>query len=448
MDRQEELLQILNLGDQAKLSQFMEDIYHIDTAEMLEDLDDDQLQSLIVLLSFQDLALLLEQCEPDQQARIVRFLDTFSLVEVFSFMSTDDVADVLGEMATKSRKEVLKYMRYSDRKNIQMILSYGDDTAGGIMTTEFIALKQSLLAEDAIQKVQDIAPDTEVIEQIFVTDAGHHLVGTVDLRDIFKAGHNQTLGDIMTDNPISIRPEEDQEEASFLVTKYDLKVLPVVNRNHQILGIITVDDIIDVINEEHEEDLLAMSGVSRDEEVDGTILSSIRNRLPWLAINLLTAVLASAVITFFESTIEQVIALSAAAPIIASMGGNAGTQTLSVVLTNLATKELERDELPRIFFKEIVVGAFNGLVVGAIAGGFMYLRYQNIYLSLIMLLSMIIALVVANIAGFAIPLIMKKMHFDPVLSSGIFLTTVTDVVGFFAFLALATLFLPHLMASM
>lgn len=447
MDRQDELLQILQLGDQQRLSQFMEDIYHINTAEMLEDLDDDQLQTLISLLSFEDMALLLEQCEPDQQSRIVRFLDTFSLVEVFSFMSTDDVADVLGEMSTKSRKEVLKYMKYSDRKNIQMILSYGEETAGGIMTTEFIALKERILAERAIQKIQEIAPDTEVMEQIFVTDEQHKLVGTVDLRDIFKAAQDETLGDIMLENPIFIHPEEDQEQASFLVTKYDLKVLPVVNRNNQILGIITVDDIIDVINEEHEEDVLAMGGVSRDEEVDGTILSSIRNRLPWLIVNLLTAVLASAVITHFESTIEQVIALSAAAPIIASMGGNAGTQTLSVVLTNLATHNIEREEIPRLFFKEILVGAINGAVAGIVAGVFMYLRYENIYLSVIMFASMVIALVVANIAGFVIPLVMKKMHFDPVLSSGIFLTTVTDVVGFFAFLALATAFLPHLLGA-
>jgi magnesium transporter len=295
-----------------------------------------------------------------------------------------------------------------------------------------------------LQKIKNIGPRTEVIEIIFVVGFANELVGTADLRDILIAPDESLLEDIMNENVLYVFPDTDQEEASLIVSKYDLKALPVVNRRHAILGIITIDDVIDVIVEEHTEDLLMLSGVSKDEKVGSRLSVSIQRRLPWLFINLGTAFLAAFTVGLFEDVIVQVVALAAVMPIVTGMGGNAGTQTLSIMIRSIALGEADLKKEWKFIFKEIALGLINGFAIGIVTGSILYIKYDNFFLGIIILVAMIGNMLIASFFGFVIPLVLKKLRLDPAVSSSIFLTTATDVGGFFIFLGLAKIFLPYL----
>jgi magnesium transporter len=336
-------------------------------------------------------------------------------------------------------------MKESDTKQIQELLGYDEDSAGGIMTTEYIALAGELTIVESLNKIKEIGPKTEVIETIFVLNKSKELIGTADLRNILLAPDEEKLHNIMNDNIISVQPEVDQEEVSLLVSKYDLKAIPVISRNNSLLGIITVDDIIDVIVEEHTEDMLRLGGVSKEERVYSNLGTSVKKRLPWLFINLATAFLAAFTVSLFEDVIAQVVALAAAMPIVAGMGGNAGTQTLSIVIRSIALGEVELKKNWMLVFKEVALGIINGAAIGIITGILLYMKYGNPYLGLIIFAAMIGNLVIAGFFGFLIPLLLKVLGIDPALASAIFLTTATDVFGFLLFLGLSKTFLPLLM---
>lgn len=441
----EQLEQVIQRGDVDDASAFFDRYHAVDIDEVLEDLEPADLQFFLFMLDAEQVADLIENAEPDLQPKMTRFYSTKELIEIFSFMTNADVADLLGLMSTKRRKEVLNYMKASESDILKMILSYEEDSAARIMTTEFISLRQSLTVREALLKIKEIAPTTEIIESIFITDDRHRIQGIVNLRDILVAPGFKPLADLVENHPFFVYAEQDQEEAANLIYKYDLKYLPVVNKNMAILGVITSDDIIDVMEEEHNEDILAMGGVSKDEEYDSSFFHSIKSRLPWLVINLFTAFMASAVVSMFESTISQVVALAAAMPIVTGMGGNAGNQALSIVLTSLARDEISLEDDSSLILKEIALGLFDGAVIGLFAAVVLYLKYQNFYLGLIIFAAMILNMVIAGVVGFLLPLLFDKMKIDPAISSPIFLTTATDICGFFIFLGLATTILPKLL---
>ena len=422
------------------------DNYHaVDIDEVLDDFDSTDLQYFLFMLVPENIAALLENAEDELQVKIARFYSTTELIDIFSYMTNADVADLLGLLPTIKRKDILNYMKKSESNILNMILSYDDDSAARIMTTEFISLKQSLTVREALLKIKEIAPTTEIIESIFITDNLHRLQGIVDLREILVAPGFMPLADLVENHPFFVYAEQDQEEAANLIYKYDLKYLPVVNKNEAILGVITSDDIIDVMEEEHNEDILAMGGVSKDEEYDSNFFHSVKSRLPWLVVNLFTAFMASAVVSMFESTISQVVALAAAMPIVTGMGGNAGNQALSIVLTSLARDEISLEEDLPLVLKEIFLGLFDGAVIGLFAGIVLYWKYHNFYLGLIIFAAMILNMIIAGIVGFLLPLLFDKLKIDPAISSPIFLTTFTDVCGFFIFLGLASTLLPKLL---
>ncbi len=438
-----DLKELLLNSDLEELHDIIDSVYAIDIAFALEDFEDNEILEFFKRIDYEHMANILEQADENLQKRIVYLLSEKEILAIFNHMSNDDIADILGIIRINKKKELLNLMKKKDTIDIEHLLLYGEDTAGGIMTTEYIALRSHLKAIDTLQKIKEIAPKTEVIETIFVLNSKRELIGTVDLRDIFTANDEDTLYDIMDDNIITVTPDIDQEEVSHLVSKYDLAVVPVINRKNQLLGIITVDDIIDVLVEEQTEDILKLGGVSTDEE-DTSIFSSIKARLPWLMVNLLTASLATFVISLFESTTSQVVALTAIMPIVSGMGGNAGTQTLSIVIRRITLNEINlKDDWQKVF-KEIFVSILNATVTGTLAGAIMFFRYQNIYLSLIVLLAMIANYMIAAFFGFFIPLILKRFKMDPALASGVFLTATTDTFGFLVFLALASAILPLL----
>lgn len=444
-DRIEALRKYLLEDDKEQILEFINHMYPIDIAAVLEEFEEECILKFYHLIGNEIMAEIIEQASDKLQIRILSLFDYNVIVNVFSCMSKDDVADILGHLPINMRKELLKHMMAKDTKQLQVLLGYDEDSAGGIMTTEYIALKESLSIRDALLKIKEIGPRTEVIEVIFVINSNNKLIGTADLRDILITPEEKNLYDIINDNVISVTPEVDQEEVALLVSKYDLKVIPVINHNNSLLGIITVDDIIDVIVEEQSEDLLGFGGVSKEERVDSSLPTSIKKRLPWLFVNLGTAFLASFTVSCFEDIIAQVVALAASMPIVAGLGGNSGNQTLSVVIRSIALDEISLKKNWKLVFKEVSLGIIHGAAVGIITGIILYMKYQNPYLGLIIFVAMIGNLVIAGFFGFLIPLILKGLGVDPALASSIFLTTATDVFGFFLFLGLAKMFLPQLL---
>ena len=269
-------------------------------------------------------------------------------------------------------------------------------------------------------------------------------MGEADLRDILISSEETKLENIMDENVKYVYVEEDQEEVARIVSKYDLRVIPVINHKKNILGIITVDDIIDVIQEENTEDILKLGGVSEEEEIDSPFLFSVKQRLPWLVINLATAFLASFVIGLFSNTVEKVVILSSIMTIISGMGGNAGTQALSVTIRALALGEVDLKDTIEIIGKTLLVGTVNGAILGLLCGGILWVLYGNFYMGLIVFLAMIGNLVIACMIGFLIPVTLKALKIDPAMASAVVLTTATDCFGFLIFLSLATVFLNKL----
>ncbi len=440
----EQFKEALARSDHNKLEEIYEQYQPIDFAQEMEDFEDEEIAQTCALLDDEELGEILEQADEKLQNTVIRFIDNGRILKIFKYMQKDNVADFLGDIPIDRRKQIFALMSGGDKRTIHELLGYSEDTAGGIMTTAYIALHENLTVGEAIRKIKQIAPRTEVIETIFILNAARQLIGTADLRDILVADDDTKLTDIMEDDPISVEPGVDQEEVSRIFAKYDLQAMPVINKRGGMLGIITPDDIIDVIYEEHTEDMYAMAGVSKEESIDTSLWESVGMRLPWLIVNLLTAYLAAFTIRAFENTIEQVVALSAMMTIISGMGGNAGTQTLSIMVRSLALGEMEWKDCWKVLFKEIFLGIINGAVTGLITGVVSYLTYGNYFLGIITLLAMIGNLIVAGIFGFLVPVVLKAFHQDPALGSSVFLTTATDTLGFFIFLGLATLFLPYL----
>lgn len=414
-----------------------------DFADEVDDLDDNELSELLQSLPDIEVAHLLEESDDEERLRIALMLDEHRFLMIINDMSDDDIVDILSDFNIGKRKKLLDQMKKEDRDIITGLLQYPDESAGGLMTTAYIALREERTVAEGLKRIVEIAPKTEQLQTIYVVDDKNNLCGSVDLRKLLTSPRTAKLLEIMSPHPISIEAEADQEEAAKLVARYDLNTLPVVTHG-QLLGVITVDDIIDVIIQESDEDLLKLYGVNEEETLESTLFESVKMRLPWLLVNLLTAFLASSVVKLFEDTISQVVALSAIMTIISGMGGNAGSQTMSIVVRHLARETVNSTEGRRALFKEIFAGIINGAINGIVTSIVVYIIYHNVFLSLIVIVAMIGNMVVAGIFGFLVPVCLKMMHQDPAVASSIFVTTATDVLGFFIFLALAKLFLPLL----
>lgn len=438
------LKEIIASRDAKKLNQLFEEKEPIDLAQQLEDFEDEDLSVIVDLLTTEHRAELMEEADDELRLRLAKNTTNAQLLDTFELMQKDDIVDLLGDFPTGRRKEILNLMKTDDRKIITNLLQYPEESAGGIMSTAYLDLNENLTVTQGLKKIHEIGPKTEVLETIYVTDTQHRLTGTLDLRTLFSASKETKLKSIMDTNVISVTPEVDQEEVAKLVSRYDLDAMPVINAKKQLLGIITVDDIIDVIIEEHDEDMLQMAGVSSEERLDTSLAESIKFRLPWLLVNLTTAFLASFTVKMFEATINKVVALSAIMTIVSGMGGNAGTQTMSVLVRELSKNKISFSDAVRGFLKEILLGVIDGAVNGIVTAVIVWWIYGNFYLGVIVFIAMIGNMIVAGVFGFLVPVILDKIHADPAVASSIFVTTATDVLGFFIFLGLATIMMPLL----
>jgi magnesium transporter len=312
------------------------------------------------------------------------------------------------------------------------------------MTTSYLSVHEGAIVADCLEALLEKGSKIEQIQTLYVTGTNGMLVGYLDLREILSSGRDVPVGSIMKTTIVSIGPYDDQGKAAKLVARYDLNALPVVGGG-RLLGVITVDDVIDVIIDEYDENMLHLAGASMEETLASPLPMTIRMRLPWLLVNLLTAFLASFVVRIFEGTIEQVVALSAIMTIVSGMGGNAGSQTMAIAVRHLSREGVTQDGFRKALGKEIMAGALDGLVNGIVTGAVVTAMYGNPWLAVVVLVAMIGNMVIAGTAGLLVPVTLKRLGQDPAVSSSIFVTTATDVLGFLFFLGLAQAMLPLLM---
>ncbi|MFB3905934.1 MAG: magnesium transporter [Acidobacteriota bacterium] len=366
--------------------------------------------------------------------------------EVLQELETDDAAEFISALPEETAQEVLERMRVEDSTDVQGLLQYEPETAGRIMTPNVFSLSEDLAVSEAIHAIQT-AEDLEMVFYLYVVDDRRHLVGVVSLRQLLMVPPSTPLKKIMTTSVISVKTDTDQEEVARQVALYDLLAIPVTDGENKLVGVITVDDVIDVIKEEATEDIFHMAGVDVHDHVYTPIRVSVRRRLPWLGINLVTALIAASVVAVFEPTIARFSFLAVFLPVVAGMGGNCGTQTLTVIIRGLALGELTWSNSKAALAKESMVGIANGLALGVVAGLAAYLWKSNSMLGLVLAGAMIINMFVAGITGSVIPLLLKKINVDPAVASGIILTTFTDVTGFLSFLGLASVLLHYIPVS-
>jgi magnesium transporter len=365
------------------------------------------------------------------------------IAKLLQEIPSDDAAALIDYLPDELSREVLELMRRRESAQVESLLEYGEKTAGRIMNPQVFALSEDLTVGEAITALQS-ARDVEMVFYLYVVDGRRHLVGVTSLRRLLLVSPETPLKRIMTPEVISVRVDTDQEEVARQVASYNLLAVPVVDEENKLVGVITVDDVIDVIKDEATEDLLRMAGVSSDERVATPAFEALRKRLPWLGVNLVTAFLAASVVALFEGTIARATALAVFMPIVAGMGGNAGTQTLTVVVRGLALGELSGSNARKALLKEAGIGLGNGVVLGFIAASIAWVTKGDPMLGLLLGLAMVLNMLVAATAGTIVPLGLKALKVDPALASSVFITTFTDMVGFATFLGLATIFVRYL----
>ncbi len=416
-------------------------LHEADIADVLEQLSASQQGALAELAPDIFTGEVLAELEPDSREVVMEYLDTAHLAAAIQELDSDDATEVVEEMDVETRAAVLAEISDSDREAVEQSLSFEDETAGRLMQREFVAAPEFWSVGHALDHMRDASEDLpDKFHDLFVIDTGFRPVGEIPVCRLLSARRDVALSDLMETPRILVEPETDQEEVAYLFQKYHLVSAPVVDAAGRLTGMLTLDDIVHVIQDENKEDLLALAGVNEAGLAD-TVYRSVRSRAPWLLVNLATAILASGVIALFEGAISQVVALAVLMPIVASMGGNAGTQSLAVAVRSIAERDLTAANALRVVWRELATGMVNGVIFAIVMGAVTVLWFQDWQLAGVIAVAMVLNLGCAGLSGILIPLGMVRAGADPAVASSVFVTTVTDVVGFLAFLGLATLVL-------
>jgi len=438
-----DLLDLLLNGTTEDIANYIEDIHPADILETIRQYEEDKLV-LLQKLPKEVIGDVIDYAEDDEKYELLSLFPAQTQVKIAEEMSSDELADMLGVITPDEANEFLIKMDMEDANEVKELLNYKPDTAGGIMASEFISVQEEMTVDEVLKYLRQEAPEAETAYYLYVLNEKQKLKGVVSLRDLVVSNFNTKVYDIMNVKPISVPVDMDQEEVGHMFEKYDFLTMPVVDEEGTILGIINIDDIMDVLREETTEDIYRLAGVQEGESVTSTLKQSVSRRLPWLFVNLFTAILAASTVNLFEGTIEKVVALATFMPIVAGMGGNAGTQTLTIVVRGLALGELTFENAKKVLLKEFGVGVTNGASIGIIVAILAYFWEGNPVFGLVIGTAMILNMIAATVAGYFVPVTLKKLKIDPALASAVFVTTVTDVLGFFFFLGLATAFIAYL----
>jgi magnesium transporter len=438
----EQIRDALDKGTINDAIRLLDQLKQNDKVDVFDELDLQDQASLLPRLPPEESAGLMAELDQVDQADIAERIDDRSLSLILDEMEPDDAADVIGDLPEQRQERVLASM--SEAEDVRPLLIHPDESAGGLMTTSFITLRPAMTAQIAIEALRAWNPDTEVTYYLFVVDRDRKLVGVVSLRQLITALPYKLIAEIMDPNVISVMAGTDQEECAHLLQEHNLLALPVVDANHVLLGVITVDDLVDVIQEEATEDVYRLGGVPDEDYPLSPVSFSLRRRLPWLYINLGTAFLAAWVVSLFQNTIAQVAILAALQSIVAGQGGNAATQTITIMVRGIALGEINRGNALKALGKEALQGLLQGLAVALIVGAGVALWQRNVVLGFVIGVAMIGNLIVAGVTGACVPLGLKAFRIDPALASSVIVTTFTDCAGFAFSLGLATLLIQYL----
>ena len=428
----------INQGDIQFINQTLKDLHPSDTANLIENLSDETRIKLIELESFNIAPEIFIELNESIQSEVLHLISIDSISEIIKRLESDDAVSILENLELDKKNLILDKLPPKDRFLLEEGLSYPEDSAARIMQREFTAIPSDWTVGQTIDYLRESKDLPQEFLEIFIVDNEFKPIGIVPSSRVLRAARDSKMNLIMREMPVLISVNMDKEEVGQAFENYNLVSAGVVNKNNKLVGMITADDIVTVVQEEAEEDVLRLAGVG-NEEITDSVFVKTKRRFNWLLVNLATALLASWVISIFGAEIEKVVALAFLMPIVASMGGNAGMQTLAVTIRAIATKELSSSNINKIITKEFFIGVLNGIIFAIITGAVVQLWFKQFDLSIIIAASMVLNMIVAGLFGILIPVTLKKMNIDPALASSVFVTSVTDVVGFLSFLGIGSL---------
>jgi len=447
----EQVKRLIEKGDPVPLLQFIEPIHSADLVEILQELDDQYRDKLFSILPMEDAVEVLEDIDTDSFDELLRLMSKEKKTLILDEMDTDDIVDHLGELDEDRQEEILSYMHTDEADDVRELMIYEEDTAGGIMTNEYLTINKNLTVADSIIYLREHAPDAETIYYLYVVNDKEMLRGVISLRDLIISEPELVLKEIMNERVISVNIHDDQEEVARVVSKYDLLAVPVIDNDDIMQGIVTVDDIIDVIEEEATEDILKFAGTSdiEDIEEDSLLLrirNSIQSRLPWLVITLFGGLLSATIISNYEVALSANAKIAMFIPILAGMGGNVGTQSSTLTVRSIAMGHIQGKEAFRTIFHELTVGLTVGLFCGVLAGAAsMLLKSIDLSLAIVVALAMWANMLTAATIGTVVPLIFKKIGVDPAVASAPFITTTVDITGLTIYFTLVMTLMQKIM---
>lgn len=436
----------LESHDQERLQRALEGVHPADAARIIGTFPPDQIAAFVGIVGVHAAREAFQFLPFETQEKVLEILSPDILGHLVTLLSPDDRADLFEKLDPDFRERLLSLLIRRERQEIMQLLTYPDDSAGAYMTTDYASLSKDLSIPDALDQLRIQAPTRETIYYAYVVDGARHLIGFVSLQDLILAPRHSRVEKIMHREVISVNVKDDIEEVAKLMSHYDFLAVPVVDEERRLVGIITHDDILDVVQEEATEDMYRLASLDTNERIDSPIPKSVRLRLPWLLLNLGTSLIAASAVSFFSQTIEQVVALASMMTVVATLGGNSGNQALTIVVRSMALEEGSLRNKTAIVLKSLGVGLVNGLICGLAVALLSYAWFGNGWLSALVCLAMTLNLASSGLFGALVPITLRKLKLDPALGSSVLLTTITDTGGFLILLGLATLFVRQLMA--
>ena len=425
--------------DVAFINQTLEDLHAADVADLIENLDTENRNKLIEIEAFTIDPEIFVELNESLQSEVLVLLTPESIAKILRKLESDNALQILEKIEGERKKKVLDKLSPQDRFLLEEGLSYPEDSAARIMQREFTAVPSDWTVGQTIDYLRENKDLPDEFLEIFVVDEKFKPIGTVPSSRVLRTPRNSKMNSIMREIPVLISVNMDKEEVGLTFENYNLVSAGVVNKDNKLIGMITADDVVTVVQEEAEEDVLRLAGVG-DEEITDGVLKKTKRRFSWLLLNLITAIVASIVIGFFQDDIEKVVALAVLMPIVASMGGNAGMQTLAVTIRAIAKREISSGNFYKIVTKEFVIGILNGIIFAIISAAVVQFWFKELDLSILIAVAMILNMIVAGLFGILVPVSLKKFNIDPALASSVFVTTITDVIGFLSFLGIGSIF--------
>ncbi len=442
----ENLKYLISVHDVPKLKNIIIDIHPADMADIIRDLDTHEGDYIFRLMNSREAADVILELDEVSRDQLIEDLGIDRLAEMVGNMDSDDATDVLSELSDRVARTVLRKLDKEDRAEVEKLIVHREDSAGGLMALEFVAVYEDETVDDAIQKIRQKAQEVEQLFYVYSVDREQHLVGVIPLKKLLLSKRNMRIRDIMITDVISVTAEKDQEEVANIVRRYDLVALPVVDKDNRLIGKITIDDVLDVLHEEATEDLQIMAGIA-DEEIpqEMSTLRISRFRLPWLLVAFLGEVASAFIMQAFEASIQQIVATAFFIPLIMAMGGNSGIQASTIVVRSIALEEGGTINRWARFFREIRVALLNGFVMSMLLFFMVYLFFSDDpFFGLVIGLSMLLVMVNAALVGAVVPYLLHKLKYDPAIATGPFITTSNDVLGLLIYLSMSLAYLTYL----